>query len=115
MRALWNGKQFISRGGNIYHAPTWFIKDFPEQRLDGELWIARQSFELLLSTVRDKKPDEQAWKKVKYMVFDLPDRDEYFDLRLNRLKDLVKESDVPWLKHVEQRKFKTHKELFERD
>jgi len=75
VRALWDGKQFISRGGNIYHAPDWFTENFPKKKLDGELWIARQSFELLVSTVRDRKPDHDAWRKVKFMVFDVPDVD----------------------------------------
>jgi len=37
VRAYWDGKQFISRQGNIYNAPTWFTKDYPDQPLDGEL------------------------------------------------------------------------------
>lgn len=74
VRVIWDGKQLISRGGNIYHAPDWFIKDFPKQRLDGELWIARQRFEKVVSTVRDKKPDDKAWRKIKFMVFVYPIR-----------------------------------------
>lgn len=35
VRAYWNGKQLISRQGNVYHAPAWFIKDFPTTPLDG--------------------------------------------------------------------------------
>ena len=111
VRALWDGKQFISRGGNIYHAPIWFIKDFPKQRLDGELWIARQRFELLVSTVRDKTPDHQAWEKVKFMVFDAPDVDAIFDSRLMHLNDLVRRSGISWLQAVEQIKVKDHIEL----
>ena len=26
IRAYWNGKNLISRGGKIIHAPSWFIK-----------------------------------------------------------------------------------------
>ena len=111
VRALWDGKQFISRGGNIYHAPEWFTEYFPEQRLDGELWIARQSFELLVSTVRDRKPDDDAWKKVKYMVFDLPDAEDIFDIRLNKLNLIINESQIPWLETVKQIKVTSHRAL----
>jgi len=111
VRALWNGKEFVSRGGNVYHAPKWFIERFPKHRLDGELWVARQSFELLLSIVRDTKPDEEAWKKVKYMVFDLPDRPVVFEERLKELKHIISTRNVPWLFAVKQQKFKTHAEL----
>jgi len=113
VRALWDGKRFISRGGNIYHAPSWFIEDFPQQRLDGELWIARQTFELLVSTVRDKTPDHKAWRKVKFMVFDMPDIAESFDERILILTKLLTQLDIPWLQAVEQIKLKNHKELME--
>ena len=29
VRAYWNGKQLISRQGNIFTAPTWFTEEFP--------------------------------------------------------------------------------------
>lgn len=111
VRALWDGKQFISRGGNIYHAPKWFTVDLPEQHLDGELWISRQSFELLLSTVRDKQPDNQAWEKVKFMVFDMPNVADTFDERLKYLNSVIRSTQIPWLKAVKQTKLKDHKAL----
>ncbi|MCL4112278.1 UNVERIFIED_CONTAM: hypothetical protein GTU68_022772 [Idotea baltica] len=114
VRALWDGSQFISRGGNIYHAPSWFIADFPQKKLDGELWIARQSFELLVSTVRDDVPDDEAWRKVQFMVFDMPDIDEIFDKRLLELNKVIKAAQIPWLQAVEQYKFTSHQALMDR-
>ncbi len=111
VRALWNGKNLISRGGNIYHAPNWFVEDFPKQRLDGELWIARQSFELLVSTVRDKTPDYEAWQKVRFMVFDMPDIEGSFDNRLAHLNKLIGSNRLPWLQAVEHIKVKDHQSL----
>ena len=111
VRALWNGEQFISRGGNIYNAPDWFIADFPKQRLDGELWVSRQSFELLVSTVRDKVPDDEAWRKVTFMVFDMPDIPEIFDKRLAFLNRLIESTQIPWVKAVKQLKLKDHNAL----
>ncbi len=111
VRAIWNGKQLLSRGGNIYHAPQWFTKDFPHTKLDGELWIARQSFELLVSTVRDNSPDNNAWRKVKFMVFDMPDSPLKFSERLKAIKHLLEHKNIPWLKAVKQWRVTTHAEL----
>ncbi len=113
VRTIWNGKQLVSRGGNIYHAPDWFIARFPSISLDGELWIARQTFEQLVNTVRDQEPDEQAWKQVKFMVFDLPNSTEIFDKRLNALKTLVNDLNIPWLQFVKQWKVESHQQLME--
>ena len=111
VRVIWDGEQLISRGGNIYHAPKWFTRDFPKQVLDGELWIARQRFELLLSTVRDRVPNDEAWKQVSFMVFDLPELKLSFNERLPRLNALITSVNVPWLKVVEQKKVSSHVEL----
>ena len=45
VRAYWDGKQFLSRHGNIYYAPDWFIEGLPTVPLDGELWIDRKTFQ----------------------------------------------------------------------
>ncbi len=111
VRAIWDGHQLISRGGNIYHAPRWFTANFPQQKLDGELWIKRQSFELVVSTVRDSVPDDIAWKEVKFMVFDLPEVDAIFDERLILMQKLISQSDIPWLRIVKQWKVSTHSKL----
>lgn len=111
VRALWNGTQLVSRGGNVYHAPEWFIKDFPKQSLDGELWIQRQSFERLVSTVRDKTPDDEAWHKVKFMVFDMPESDLIFTDRIKSIKEVLEACNIPWLQAIKQWKVATHAEL----
>ena len=112
VRAIWNGKQLVSRGGNIYHAPRWFVKDFPKyQRLDGELWVARQQFEKLISTVRDKKPSHKAWKEVKFMVFDMPDSIQPFTQRIDLIKKTLSALNIPWLQVVKQWKATNHASL----
>jgi len=111
VRAIWDGKQFVSRGGNIYHAPQWFINALPTQKLDGELWIARQKFELTVSTVRDNIPDEKAWKLVKFMIFDMPELPSSFDERLIQMKETVKRINKPWVKIVNQWKTPDHPTL----
>ena len=47
-----HGKQFLSRQGNLYHAPTWFVEGLPAVPLDGELWIERKKFQRTVSIVR---------------------------------------------------------------
>ena len=41
VRAYWDGKQFLSRLGNRFHPPPWFVENFPDHPLDGELWGGR--------------------------------------------------------------------------
>src|SRR5262245_58339892 len=38
-RAYWDGQKFISRLGNLIHAPDWFMAGLPDVPLDGELWL----------------------------------------------------------------------------
>ena len=113
VRAIWNGEQLVSRGGNIYHAPKWFIEKLPKEKLDGELWISRQSFELVLSTVRDKSPDNEAWKKIKFMVFDMPELEADFNERLKHMQIFIADLEIPWVKMVKQWKVKSHPSLMQ--
>ncbi len=111
VRALWTGEKLISRQGTIFNAPDWFIVDFPNTKLDGELWLGRQSFAKLSGIVRTLEPDGQDWKLVKYMVFDLPDHQGNFNQRLDVLKQLIEELNIPWLQSVPQWKVNDHDEL----
>ncbi len=111
VRALWDGEQLLSRGGNIYQAPDWFIHDFPKHQLDGELWIGRQQFELLVSTVRDQEPDDLAWKNVKFMIFDMPELSVDFDSRLLQISKVTKQANIEWLQAVRQWKVSSHQQL----
>ncbi len=111
VRALWNGKQLISRQGNVYHAPDWFLANFPEQRLDGELWIARGHFEEVVSAVRKNQPIDTEWKKVRYMVFEFPDAKGSFSDRLNQLETLLAVKQSPYIKLIKQFRLNNHEEL----
>ena len=52
VRAIWNGKKLHFRSGKLISAPDWFIENFPEQLMDGELWMGRVNFEKLSETLR---------------------------------------------------------------
>ncbi|MEZ5538255.1 MAG: DNA ligase [Thiolinea sp.] len=111
VRAYWDGKQFISRQGNPYQAPPWFTKGFPDQPLDGELWLGRGRFEQLLSTVSKDEPVDEEWRQVSYQVFELPGAAGTFSERLATLKTLLASIDTPYLKMVGQYRLSSHDAL----
>jgi DNA ligase-1 len=83
IRGYWNGRQLVSRVGNVLVAPSWFTENFPNVPLDGELWIGRQTFAVLSRIVLDQVPDETGWKRVRYMIFDAPQAPGGFEDRLD--------------------------------
>jgi DNA ligase-1 len=117
VRAYWDGARFLSKNGNIYNAPTWFTENMPDFALDGELWVARNSFDELSGIVRKKIPIDSAWRKVSYQIFDLPQNPAIFDLRLNALNNIFGVESVDrlmlpeWLVVIEQFKVNSHAEL----
>ena len=111
VRAYWDGKQLISKQGNIYHAPDWFIKDFPDMTLDGELWIDRQQFEKVSSITRKHHATADEWQKISFMIFDLPSSPDNFSIRVEKMQQLVSSSQSPYLKMVKQEKVADNAQL----
>lgn len=95
VRAFWDGEQFISRQGNRFFAPDWFIADLPEDPLDGELWIGRKKFQQTVSVVRRQDRSDH-WREVRYLVFDAPEVDEPFEDRLEHVKQLFAAQQPPY-------------------
>jgi DNA ligase-1 len=88
VRAYWDGKQFLSRQGNLYHAPDWFVEGLPDTPLDGELWIDRRKFQRTVGIVRRQdKPD--LWTEVRFLVFDAPAATGAFEDRLALVRDAL--------------------------
>jgi DNA ligase-1 len=102
VRALWDGQTLRSRAGNIIAAPAWFIAKLPKQPLDGELWIARGQFEMLSGFVRKTTPQDDEWRQIKYMIFELPDAPGTFAERYETIKRIVAQANFPPLVAVEQ-------------
>ncbi|GIU12718.1 MULTISPECIES: DNA ligase [unclassified Shewanella] len=101
VRGYWDGKEMYSRSGRKILLPDWFIEDFPDYPLDGELWIKRGAFEQVSSIVRKSKVSDKEWARVKFMVFDLPTESSGFELRYQKaVKELANIS--PYLKVIEQ-------------
>lgn len=92
VRARWNGKVLISRGGLVFKTPPWFTAGFPKQAMDGELWLARQQYQQTVAIVR-KQSAHAGWRQIKFMIFDLPDHAGIFSERVKamyKIKDRIK-------------------------
>jgi DNA ligase-1 len=95
VRAYWNGQVFISRLGNPFHAPDWFVAGLPPDPLDGELWIARKSFSRTSGIVR-RQDKTDLWREVKYLVFDAPAVTGPFEERLAFVRDFLGRNRPPF-------------------
>ncbi|MDO6564459.1 DNA ligase [Amphritea sp. 1_MG-2023] len=109
VRGYWDGRQLLTRQGYPIDAPDWFTEALPEQPLDGELWMARGQFDALSGLVRrshiEGQPDAlDDWRRVKFMLFDLPQFPGTFSQRLAQLHDLVGKVDRQWIQVIEQRR-----------
>ncbi|WP_298941859.1 DNA ligase [uncultured Psychromonas sp.] len=113
IRAYWDGHQLISKQGNVFTAPTWFIKSFPTTAMDGELWIARQQFEKVSGIARTQDNQNEQWKKIKFMIFDLPNNRTSFEQRINEMRALVADTSSPYLQMIEQQKLPNTEVLFD--
>lgn len=111
IRGYWDGQTLWTRGGERIAAPAWFTAPLPARPLDGELWAGRGRFEQTLSTVRDRQPDDNAWRAIRYMVFDLPGEPGDFDARLAQLNRLLPIAGASWVVAVPQQRATTHAAL----
>lgn len=100
MRGFWDGRALWTRSGKAIHAPPWFTAGWPPHPMDGELWAGRGQFETTVSTVRRRQPVDAAWRAIRFMVFDMPARQEHFSHRLHLLAEVTGQALVPWLQPV---------------
>lgn len=102
VRGYWNGHALMTRGGESVHAPAWFTAGWPKMPMDGELWAGRGRFEQAEGTVRARQADPQAWRQIRFMVFDLPAYPGTFDQRLIELGKLRTRLQTRFIRIVEQ-------------
>lgn len=100
VRAYWNGSHFCSRNGNIFDAPKFFKDGLPKTvSLDGELWVDRKSFKRSIQICKRMKKsnlyDAEAWREIKYVVFDCPSIQKPFEERMTYLKKLCRKLKRP--------------------
>ena len=87
VRAIWTGKDFESREGNVFECPQWYKDQMPKNIMDGELFLGRGKFQELVSIVRQSTPDGRWWD-VEYKAFDLPVHPGRFEERHEALVKL---------------------------
>lgn len=114
LRAFWDGERLRTRGGETIAAPDWFTAQWPNEPMDGELWAGRGRFEEALSTVRQLAPDDAAWRRIRFMVFDLPAHPGVFTERIEAYGRLVRRIDQAWVQAVPQERVGSHTELMAR-
>ena len=114
LRGFWDGQQLLTRGGEVIAAPGWFTAGWPAEPMDGELWIGRGKFEAALATVRRQTPIDDAWRRVRFMVFDLPAHPGRFTDRIQACQALVRQLHRPWVQAVPQERVASHTELMAR-
>lgn len=114
VRAYWDGKQLISRSGNVFNAPAWFVAALPARKLDGELWLGRGRFEEMSGIARREVPLDADWRRVRYVLFELPGAEGTFAQRVVRLNDIAAQVNIPWLQVAEQFRITDHKALMKR-
>ncbi len=111
IRGYWNGKQLLTRQGNLIHSPKWFTQHWPKNAIDGELWLGRGQFQQTLSCVRKINIDDNCWQNIRFMIFDLPKSNETFTLRIKAMQQLVKQTNSPYLLMIKQFKLQDAQQL----
>jgi len=111
MRGYWDGKQLFTRQGNKIHNPSWFTKDWPTISMDGELWVARDEFQSTVSCVRRIKINDDCWRNVRFMIFDLPNHKATFTDRIKMMKNLTSNTQSNYLHMIQQVQLKNNQQL----
>lgn len=111
VRGYWDGEKLRARSGAVIDAPAWFTAGWPKTPMDGELWAGRGRFEQASATIRQQPADDEAWRHIRYMVFDLPGHGGTFDQRIPALQKLVTQLAHPWVQAVPQWKAHDQAEL----
>jgi DNA ligase-1 len=111
VRAFWDGENFLSRTGKVFHAPKWFKHNLPTDRaLDGELYLGRGRFQETISIVRSHNKDKE-WKDIMFAAFDAPDHEFCFETRQSFLRRYMEQ--YPWGYVVPQTKVINREQMYE--
>ena len=103
VRGRWDGRRLLTRGGMVVDAPDWFTAGWPALPMDGELWAGRGRFAEASGTVRaGTDAGDAAWRRLRFMVFDLPAAPGPFAARVARMRELIDAEGTPWLRMVAQ-------------
>lgn len=90
-RWYWNGERLISRTGNFFAAPKWYVammqRVFGDEHAEGEWWLGRKKFDEVESITRSGSG--RGWEKLIAIVFDLPEHGGTFEERMSTAAKLV--------------------------
>lgn len=81
-RMIWDGSRFITRQGTVFAAPDWFLAGMPAVPLDGELFAGRGGFNEIQGRIAN------GWRGLTFQIFDAPEADGGFAMRLHVLASL---------------------------
>ncbi|PPQ74948.1 hypothetical protein CVT24_010179 [Panaeolus cyanescens] len=101
VRTFYDGTQFISRLGNAFTPPNWFLEKLPSDvTLDGELYGGRGNFQSTVSIV--KTVNSVHWKNISFQIFDVPSRGSYtFEERYDFLQKTFGENGTHASEQIE--------------
>jgi DNA ligase 1 len=111
VRALWDGRVLRFRSGREVMAPKWFLERLPTRPLDGELWMGRGEFDQLSGAVRKDVPVDDDWRRITYMVFELPGAPGSFAERYAEMQRVTAGANWPQLQTVAQSRVGNRAEL----
>ncbi len=101
VRAYWSGSGLFSRQGNKFNPPDFFLAEFPPFPLDGEIFLARQHFDIVSAIVRSQAKDEH-WRELNYLVFDAPKEPGGFEERIAKAREWFTAHEVKHARVLDQ-------------
>ncbi len=110
VRAIWDGKSLKSRNAKTIKAPKWWLKDFPNFAIDGELWSGRGEFEFIGSVISSF--DDKGWENIKFMIFDVPNAKGNLRDRLEVLREFLSQNSNEFIRVIEQIKIDSNEDAF---
>ncbi|KAJ6504199.1 DNA ligase [Mycena vitilis] len=116
VRTFYDGKGMVSRLGNPFTPPQWFLDKLPKDvTLDGELFGGRGKFQDTVSIV--KTQNSPHWKEITFQIFDIPSENTAFEARVAFLKKLFGPGgkyECPEVVLVEHEKAKSRKHVLDK-
>ncbi|KAL4489287.1 hypothetical protein ABPG72_006351 [Tetrahymena utriculariae] len=114
VRAIWTGKTFYSRNGNEFYPPPFFIQNFPNCTLDGELFTKRDDFQRCVGIVKTKNGNEEKderWKDIVYLVYDCPKLLKPFQDRIKALQEQLPKLGNKYIKTLPHKIVESREQL----
>lgn len=110
VRGIWDAKELKSRSGYKFSYPDEFIKCFPSEALDGELFTKRGDFENI-SSITSKMNPHSGWREIKFYIFDMPKVDANFSVKYKKMINIAKNCEN--IEVIEQIVAKDSDEVFD--